>query len=697
MKIFSIRYKLILLFGSLIFVTCSILSIIAINVARRSVVQEIETSLLEKVDNTAEIIEAKVQAFFSYMEGIARNPILRDVSSSAKEKIAYLNKEVAFNPELKSLDVTTLDGKSYTSDNAECNSKDQLWFQISSKGGKFLTDPFTCPRTGRFISTFSVPIHRDSGDVVAVLSASVSGNWVSDGIKDLVVGKTGYCYIVNAQGALIAYKTEANVKSQQNAISLAKQDASFASLAAFLEKVINSKDSGVGRYTLKGSSNIAAFTHIKNSGGKAIIATAPLHEFMGAVNTLQMYMILVGVFVLAGVICVIWFAAGGLVRPVRNTMTALKDIAQGEGDLTVRLPLQGYDEVTLLSHYFNETIAKIGNMLCAVEQNSSIMEKVGDQLVNNMEQTASSVHEISANVESIKSQAHIQAESVSTTASTVQEIIQIIKGLNGSIESQAASVAMSSSSVEEMVANIASISATLAKTDGAIKELSTSTKDGKVTLQQSNAVTAKIAEESGSLMEASAVIQHIASETNLLAMNAAIEAAHAGEAGKGFAVVAEEIRKLAEDSATQGKTITSTLKMLSGEIESLSSASKIVESKFNAIFELAEQVKDMSAKLTEAMQEQANGSREVLVAIREINTITSEVQEGSVEMLHGGESVAGEMKKLDGLTQIITTSMNSMVTSSVQISNAMQEVSEITQRNKTSIQNLREEVTKFKI
>ncbi|PIE98789.1 MAG: hypothetical protein CR988_01740 [Treponema sp.] len=228
-------------------------------------------------------------------------------------------------------------------------------------------------------------------------------------------------------------------------------------------------------------------------------------------------------------------------------------------------------------------------------------------------------------------------------------------------------------------------------------ELVTESSEGKNVINESEQEVQKILEESGSLMEASTIIQNIASQTNLLAMNAAIEAAHAGDAGKGFAVVADEIRKLAEESASQAKIITVALKNLSAEIEMVSKSSNNIGNSFAAIFEKVNQVKLRSAGIMRIAETRKVQSEKLLALIESVDGITSEVKDGSAEMLKGGEQVAEEMRKLDELTRIISESMNEMASGATQINNAVQEVSELTQQNKESIKNLSEEVNKFKV
>jgi methyl-accepting chemotaxis protein len=397
-------------------------------------------------------------------------------------------------------------------------------------------------------------------------------------------------------------------------------------------------------------------------------------------------------FVLAAI-----FLSRTITRPIVKVADNLRDIAEGEGDLTHTIPIHSKDEVGDLALYFNETLEKIKNLVVNVKGEAGLLSGIGNDLASNMNETAAAVNEITANIQSIKGRIINQSASVSETHATMEQLTVNIHKLNDHVENQSAHVSQASSAIEEMMANISSVTGTLVNNASNVKTLREASEVGRTGLQDVAKDIQEIARESEGLLEINSVMENIASQTNLLSMNAAIEAAHAGEAGKGFAVVAAEIRKLAESSGTQSKTIGNVLKKIKSSIDKITKSTENVLNKFEAIDSSVKTVADQEENIRASMEEQTTGSKQVLEGVSEVNEITRQVKSASKQMLDGAKEVILESENLEKATQEITSGMNEMASGANQINTAVHEVNDISGKNREGIDALTREVSRFKV
>jgi methyl-accepting chemotaxis protein len=415
------------------------------------------------------------------------------------------------------------------------------------------------------------------------------------------------------------------------------------------------------------------------------------------INAMTTFTILLAVVAAIIVAVIIFFVSLSITKPIVNVALTLKDISEGEGDLTKTVNVNSQDEIGDLARYFNATLEKIKTLVTTIKSQAVALFDIGNELASNMTETAAAINEITANIQSIKGRVINQSASVTETNATMEQITVNIDKLNGHVDRQSESVAQSSSAIEEMLANIQSVTQTLIKNAGNVKELIESSEVGRAGLQEVATDIQEIARESEGLLEINAVMENIASQTNLLSMNAAIEAAHAGEAGKGFAVVADEIRKLAESSGEQSKTISTVLKKIKDSIDKITKSTDSVLNKFEAIDNGVKTVSDQEENIRNAMEEQGAGSKQILEAIGHLNDATQMVKGGSEEMLEGSKQVIQESKNLEIVTQEITNGMNEMATGADQINVAVNRVNTISNENKENIDVLVKEVSKFKV
>ncbi len=222
---------------------------------------------------------------------------------------------------------------------------------------------------------------------------------------------------------------------------------------------------------------------------------------------------------------------------------------------------------------------------------------------------------------------------VETGAEKLTENGRDVQTLATAARDMTESVSTSSSAVEEMIANINSINSILEHNAESVGLLDGATRKGMAGIENVAELVSKIEENSNGLSEMSSVIQKIASQTNLLAMNAAIEAAHAGNSGRGFAVVADEIRKLAENSGSEARKISDVLKNVKQLIDATFKDTGDVQKEFSEVVQLSGTVVEQEQTVRRAISEQNEGGKQLLQAVGSMRELTQTVKERTEKLL----------------------------------------------------------------